>query len=35
MSKAIDGAAHGMDWAQGQWLADLDFADDIALINDK
>ena len=35
MRKAIDGASHGMAWAQGQCLADLDFADDIALINDK
>ena len=32
MRKAIDGAAHGMAWAQGQCLADLDFADDIALL---
>ena len=32
MRKAIDGAAHGMAWAQGQCLADLEFADDIALL---
>ena len=32
MRKAIDGAAHGMAWAQGQCLADLDVADDIVLL---
>jgi hypothetical protein len=35
MRRATDAVTNGIEWVNGQWLTDLDFADDIALLDSK